>query len=193
MLSAADPTLYPLASRGARAIEGPSIVRRGGFYYLFASFDFCCRGVNSDYRVVVGRSASVTGPYVDRGGVADARGGGTELLRGYNEFARHRPRRRLPPTAAPTGSPTTTTTGTTAHPRLSVRPIAWSRGWPQPRRPAVRQPAAGPRPGLSTVVNRDSGAVLDNPACGYEGADIRLARRSRSPCQRWRLEDRGDG
>jgi hypothetical protein len=40
--------------------------------------DFCCRRANSDYRVMVGRSRRVTGPYVDRRGVplleADVRG-----------------------------------------------------------------------------------------------------------------------
>ena len=61
-------------------------MRHGGYYYLFASLDYCCRGVNSDYRVVVGRATSITGPYVDRDGVAMLAGGGTELLRGYNEF-----------------------------------------------------------------------------------------------------------
>ena len=85
--SAADPTVYPLASRIAPdAEEGPSLVRRGGYWYLFLSFDFCCRGVEADYRMVVGRSTSVTGPYFDADGVALSAGGGTEVLRGSNEF-----------------------------------------------------------------------------------------------------------
>src|SRR5690242_16007920 len=86
-LSTTDTAVRSLASRVAPdAEEGPSIVRHGGYYYLFLSFDFCCRGVESDYRMVVGRSTSVSGPYVDRQGVPLTNGGGTEVLRGYNEF-----------------------------------------------------------------------------------------------------------
>jgi arabinan endo-1,5-alpha-L-arabinosidase len=86
--SSADPTLYALASRpGITAIEAPSIVYRGGNFYLFVSFDFCCRGVDSTYRIMVGRSNAVTGPYVDRAGVPMTAGGGTELVRGAGRYA----------------------------------------------------------------------------------------------------------
>lgn len=76
-------TRFNLAQRpssASGAIEAPYIVYRDGFYYLFVSFDFCCRGTSSTYRTMVGRSTSVTGPYVDRGGVAMTSGGGTEIL-----------------------------------------------------------------------------------------------------------------
>jgi arabinan endo-1,5-alpha-L-arabinosidase len=78
-----DGTRYNLAQRPANvdgAVEAPYIVYREGYYYLFVSFDFCCRGTASTYRVMVGRSTSVTGPYVDRAGVAMTNGGGTEVL-----------------------------------------------------------------------------------------------------------------
>lgn len=61
-------------------IEGSYIYPHGGYYYLFASIDNCCQGVNSTYRIVVGRSASIAGPYTDRGGLALTSGGGTILL-----------------------------------------------------------------------------------------------------------------
>ncbi len=47
------------------AIEGPTIFERNGYYYLLTSWDRCCEGVDSTYKVAVGRSESVTGPYVD--------------------------------------------------------------------------------------------------------------------------------
>ena len=62
------------------AVEASFLIRRGGLYYLFASYDFCCRGVNSTYYTVVGRSASVTGPFVDRDGKSMLEGGGTVVL-----------------------------------------------------------------------------------------------------------------
>jgi arabinan endo-1,5-alpha-L-arabinosidase len=89
-LAATDTTLYPLVDRHwpPNAVEGATIAQHDGFYYLFASFDFCCRGVNSQYRVVVGRAANITGPYVDNNGLALLNGGGTEILRGYSCLAR---------------------------------------------------------------------------------------------------------
>jgi hypothetical protein len=61
-------------------IEGSYIYRHGSYYYLFASIDACCEGTSSTYRIIVGRSSSITGPYADRGGVALTSGGGTILL-----------------------------------------------------------------------------------------------------------------
>ncbi|MDT9682756.1 arabinan endo-1,5-alpha-L-arabinosidase [Streptomyces sp. TRM76323] len=74
--------LHSLAGRGGGAIEAPTIVKRGAYYYLYVSFDLCCRGAASTYRVMVGRSTSVTGPYHDRNGVPMTSGGGTEVLAG---------------------------------------------------------------------------------------------------------------
>jgi arabinan endo-1,5-alpha-L-arabinosidase len=94
-LSTTDTTTYSLASRvrpenappnppglpgNWQAVEAPFIIHHGGYYYLFTSFDLCCRGVRSTYRTVVGRSKSITGPYVDRDGVQLLKGGGTNLL-----------------------------------------------------------------------------------------------------------------
>ncbi len=49
-------------------IEAPSIVYNNGWYYLFASIDKCCQGVNSMYKIIYGRSRSITGPYLDKAG-----------------------------------------------------------------------------------------------------------------------------
>lgn len=62
------------------AIEAPCIIEREGWFYLFASFDFCCRGVDSTYYTVVGRSKAVAGPYVDRDGKPMMKGGGLIVL-----------------------------------------------------------------------------------------------------------------
>lgn len=72
-------SLYSIASRQSTnsAIEAPTITYRNGYYYLFASVDYCCRGVNSTYKIVVGRATSITGPYVDKNGVNMMNGGGT--------------------------------------------------------------------------------------------------------------------
>ncbi len=67
---------------GGNAIEAPFIFKKGSFYYLFASIDYCCKGVNSTYKMIVGRSKKVTGPYLDKEGNQLSRGGGTIILAG---------------------------------------------------------------------------------------------------------------
>ncbi len=67
---------------GRNAIEAPFIMKHDGFYYLFVSWDYCCMGSKSTYRVAVGRSRNVAGPYLDREGKDMAKGGGTLLREG---------------------------------------------------------------------------------------------------------------
>ena len=67
---------------GRNAIEAPFIFKHDGWYYLFVSWDYCCRGAQSNYRVAVGRSKTVSGPYLDRSGKDMAQGGGTIILEG---------------------------------------------------------------------------------------------------------------
>lgn len=95
LLSRKDTTIYALASRAKpadaplanpdlppdwEAVEAPFIVHHGAYYYLFVSWDLCCRGTKSTYRTMVGRAGNVTGPYLDQEGKSMADGGGTELL-----------------------------------------------------------------------------------------------------------------
>lgn len=81
-------TVHHLATRpdAPYAVEGPYIVKHGHYYYLFASYDACCAGVNSTYKIRVGRSTSVTGPYVDSAGKPLLEGGGDLLLAGHGRF-----------------------------------------------------------------------------------------------------------
>lgn len=65
---------------GENAVEAPFIIKHGKYYYLFVSFDYCCRGERSTYRTVVGRSKRVTGPYLDKQGQPMERGGGDTLI-----------------------------------------------------------------------------------------------------------------
>ena len=101
LLSAEDTKLYSLAQRKRpsnpppnppglpgnwQAIEAPFIVRHGDYYYLFVSFDLCCRGKKSSYKTMVGRSRQVMGPYFDASGTPMLQGGGTPVLLGNNRW-----------------------------------------------------------------------------------------------------------
>lgn len=72
---------------GEGAVEAPFIFRKGGFYYLFISLDYCCRGANSTYKVTVGRSATIDGPYFDQQGIRLDQGGGTLVVAGDKYYA----------------------------------------------------------------------------------------------------------
>jgi len=62
--------------------EGAEVVRRDGWWYLFASSTDCCRGPLTGYTMYVGRARSPEGPFLDRLGndMAASRVGGTPLL-----------------------------------------------------------------------------------------------------------------
>lgn len=91
MLAATEENYHHLADRSTGpdntpAIEAPFIVQRNGQWYLFVSFDRCCQGSNSTYNVRVGRSDTLTGPYVDRDGIPLTEGGGTLILSEYGQW-----------------------------------------------------------------------------------------------------------
>ncbi|MFF3319971.1 arabinan endo-1,5-alpha-L-arabinosidase [Streptomyces sp. NPDC003035] len=81
---ASDTAVRALAARPDRqGIEAPSLVKRNGVYFLFASYDRCCAGTSSTYKIKVGRATRITGPYLDRAGVPMTDGGGTLVLESH--------------------------------------------------------------------------------------------------------------
>ena len=145
LLSPTDTKLYALAGRKRpenpgpnppglpadwQAIEAPFIVRHGEYFYLFVSFDLCCRGTRSNYKTMVGRSHTVTGPYVDAKGKPMLEGGGTALLLGNSRWL------------GPGGESVLQQRdggiivfhaydGKTGEAYLQISTIAWVNGWPK--------------------------------------------------------------
>ncbi len=140
-----DTSLYPLAARVQpstaepakpglparwQAVEAPFLIHHGRYYYLFVSFDLCCRGAKSTYRTMVGRAKTITGPYLDRNGVPMEQGGGTELLHSNSTWA------------GPGGGSIFTSGShqllvfhaydvTTGKPALQISTIEWKDDWPR--------------------------------------------------------------
>lgn len=95
---------YRIATKSG-GIEAPNLVynRDTGYYYLFVSIGKCCSGLDSTYKVAVGRSKSVLGPFYDKNGVDMKNGGATVIdsgntawigpggqdVNGTNVIARH--------------------------------------------------------------------------------------------------------
>lgn len=143
-VSTEDTRLYSLASRKRpdnpppappglppnwQAIEAPFIVHHGDNYYLFVSFDLCCRGTKSTYKTMVGRSRNVTGPYTDKNGKTMTEGGGSPLLVGNTRWL------------GPGGESILMQQdadiivfhaydATTGHPSLQISTLTWTDGWP---------------------------------------------------------------
>ncbi|HEY0282352.1 MAG TPA: arabinan endo-1,5-alpha-L-arabinosidase [Rhizomicrobium sp.] len=88
--SQADKTIYTLAARpipegGLDTVEACFLIERGGWYYLFASYDYCCKGVNSTYYTAMGRCKNITGPYLDKQGRKMTEGYGWVILKADQE------------------------------------------------------------------------------------------------------------
>ena len=60
--------------------EATDLIYRDGWYYLLGTHGTCCDGVNSTYNIVVGRSKSVEGPYLDNVGRDMYHGGGKMVI-----------------------------------------------------------------------------------------------------------------
>ena len=74
--------MLPDSVAGDAAIEAPFIFKKDNYYYLFVSFDYCCRGEKSTYKMMVGRSEKIQGPYIDKDGLPMNLGGGSTILEG---------------------------------------------------------------------------------------------------------------
>jgi arabinan endo-1,5-alpha-L-arabinosidase len=72
----------PDTAAGDGAVEAPFIFRKGKYYYLFVSRDYCCRAEKSDYKVVVGRSEKIQGPYLDKNNRPLWQNGGSPVVEG---------------------------------------------------------------------------------------------------------------
>lgn len=60
--------------------EATTLMYRDDWYYLLGTHGTCCDGPNSTYNIVVGRSRSVTGPYIDNVGRDMLEGGGKLVI-----------------------------------------------------------------------------------------------------------------
>jgi arabinan endo-1,5-alpha-L-arabinosidase len=75
-----------LAGRQGGAVEASAILAHEGRFYLFVSFDQCCKGIASTYNIRVGRADRIEGPYLDRDGKDMREGGGTLVLSSGGSF-----------------------------------------------------------------------------------------------------------
>jgi len=185
----ANTTLYTIAgnSGGSSGMEGPYIVYRNGYYYLFVNKGTCCAGTSSTYYIQVGRSSSVTGPYVDQSGTAMTANGGTTLISSSGRY--------IGP-----GHFSDFYVGSTEYmgfhyydgydngaPKYNVSHITWSNGWPVYSPNWVAD-------GTYKVTNVYNGLSWDNWGC--TGANLEAVAQSSYAgydCQKWTFQHLGSG
>jgi len=73
-----DSPLYALAFNDS--IEASYLCRHEDYYYLFVNWGSCCQGPKSTYNIRIGRSKTITGPYVDKAGANLLNSGGSVFL-----------------------------------------------------------------------------------------------------------------
>ena len=66
--------------------EASIMIAHDGWYYLLVTHGSCCAGASSTYNIRMGRSRSVTGPFVDNMGVDMLQGGGKLFLGSHGRF-----------------------------------------------------------------------------------------------------------
>ncbi len=127
---APDSRMYSLAHYDS--IEASYIYHHDKYYYLFVNWGSCCKGTNSTYNIRIGRSETITGPYLDQNGTDMFHGGGTLFLESEKAFV------------GPGHAGIITANGTdwlSCHyydgtrggtSVLSIQPLRWStNGWPE--------------------------------------------------------------
>ncbi len=72
--------LVTLAAGQSSGPEAPYLHFRNGVFTLFENEGTCCAGMNSGYRVMMGQSKSISGPYLDKTGRDLAKGGGSVFM-----------------------------------------------------------------------------------------------------------------
>lgn len=178
-------TLYNVATHFEA--EAAYLLRRGAYYYLFYNIGVCCAGMNSTYRILMGRSKTITGPYLDRDGKDLARGGGTLFLgtdgehigAGHFGILREENIERFSfhfYNGLANGWPT-----------LGLQTLVWdAQGWPRP--------AADLAPGRYAIVSKASGLSLGVHDIGFaEGTPVDQFTYLDNPFQHWNVSPVGDG
>jgi arabinan endo-1,5-alpha-L-arabinosidase len=167
--------------------EAACLTKNGSYYYLFFNRGACCRGVNSSYYIMVGRSSSPTGPFLDQDGVSVNNGGGTLVLNVSGRYV------------GPGHAGIFTENGVNyfSHhyydgddnglAKLGLAKLTWAAGWPVVSRDWV---AAGRYP----IIGQNSGLAWAVQNCtNTAGQAISQAAVTGQDCQKWDFSPLGDG
>ena len=112
--------------------EATDLMYRDGWYYLLGTHGTCCDGVNSTYNIVVGRSRTVTGPYMDNVGRNMFEGGGRMVIAAGDRAVGpgHFGRRIIDEGVEIMSCHYEADFNRSGRSVLAIRPLLWKNGWP---------------------------------------------------------------
>jgi arabinan endo-1,5-alpha-L-arabinosidase len=112
--------------------EATDLMYRDGWYYLLGTHGTCCDGVNSTYNIVVGRSKTVTGPYMDNVGRTMFEGGGRMVINAGDRVVGpgHFGRRIIDDGVEVMSCHYEADFNRSGRSVLGIRPLLWKNGWP---------------------------------------------------------------
>jgi len=112
--------------------EATDLIYHDGWYYLLATHGTCCDGANSTYNIVVGRSKSITGPYLDNVGRSMLEGGGKMVAAAGGRIVGpgHFGRVVLENGVEKMSCHYEADLDLSGRSVLGIRPLLWKNGWP---------------------------------------------------------------
>ncbi len=112
--------------------EATDLIYRDGWYYLLGTHGTCCDGVNSTYNIVVGRSRSVEGPYLDNVGRDMFHGGGRMVIAAGDRVCGpgHFGRTVIDEGVEVMSCHYEADFDLSGRSVLGIRPLLWKNGWP---------------------------------------------------------------
>ncbi|WP_139921316.1 family 43 glycosylhydrolase [Hymenobacter sp. DG01] len=169
-------------------VEAAYLTKRGSFYYLFINRGSCCNGINSTYHILVGRSASPSGPFMDQDGVDLNTGGGTLVLGSGGRYIGPGHAGIFEEGGVSYFSHHYYDGDDNGAPKLGLAKLTWTAaGWPSVTRDWV---AAG----RYEIKSSNSNLVWDAWGCtGVSGQMIAQGTPAGLDCQRWDFVPLGDG
>lgn len=155
-------------------VEGPGLIKNGGYYYLFYQRGLCCNGLSSSYYMVVARSTSITGPYT-----------------GERTFLANRSGNQHGPGHFGYGEGKLTyhyyDVNDNGAAKLAITTLGWSNGWP------VAGGSGGWSSGTYRLQNRGTGLYLDGLGRTNNGDACAQWANTAHPNAQWEFVDAGSG
>ena len=113
--------------------EASSMMYQDGWYYLLGTHGTCCDGANSTYNIIVGRSRSPFGPFLDNMGRDMLQGGGKMVVAAEDRRfgAGHFGRFIVEPGVEKMSFHWEADLDLSGRSTLAIRPIIWKNGWPE--------------------------------------------------------------
>jgi arabinan endo-1,5-alpha-L-arabinosidase len=180
-------TVKKVAGGSGADWEAPYLIKEGSYYYLFVNRGYCCRGTSSTYKIVVGRSSSVNGPFVDKNGVSLVNNGGTLVLGSSGRYIGPGHFGLLRENGSNFVSIHYYDGNDNGNAKLDIMNMGFSNGWPFLTRDWIAS-------GLYKITNKNSSKVWDAWGCtGAAGQAIAQGTWSNLSCQKWNFTPVGDG